>query len=118
MHFGPGSDASQRIQYGKGKSGIISRLDGTAKIPEVAKPAGNSNTSELTRSIFAAPPGAGDAREAPGVAAPTATTIPLPQGIKRSREEDDEDEPVKSVKAVIEADDDEGGSEMEMSDDE
>jgi len=74
----------------------------------------------LARSIFAAPPGAGYAREAPGVAAPTATTIPIQQGIKRSREEDDEEvEAVKSVKdAVVEADDDEGGSEMEMSDDE
>jgi len=106
----------QRIQYGKGKSGVISRLDGTAKIPEVSKPAGANNTSETAKSIFAAPPGA-DARQARGVAAPIATTIPIQQGIKRSREEDDEEAPVKD--AVMEEDDDEeGGSEMEMSDDE
>jgi len=75
----------------------------------------------LAKSIFAAPPAAEDARQAPGVAAPIATTIPLPQGIKRSREEDDEDDgKEEAVKAAVteEDDDDEGGSEMEMSDDE
>lgn len=52
------------------------------------------------------------------MAAPIATSIeiPAPQGVKRSREEDDDEAPVKDAR--MEEDEDEGGSEMEMSDDE
>ena len=114
----------QKIEYAKGKSDTIAKLDGTFKMPETG--AANVATSEVQQSIFDAPP---STAQKPGVApAPSAANgipakpllapngnkeavdAPSPQGVKRRREEesDQESEP-------MEEEDDEG-EEMEVSD--
>lgn len=93
---------SQRIQYGKGKSDIISRLDGSAKAPDIKTQVPVS--TELQKSIFNAPP---QAVPAPAPSATDGVAATTAQGIKRARE-DDSDE----GEAPMEEDD-----AMEMSDD-
>lgn len=46
----------QKIQYAKGKSHFVSKLDGTFKIPSTGTGAANVEQTELQRSIFDAPP--------------------------------------------------------------
>lgn len=99
---------AQKIQYAKGKSDTIAKLDGTFKIPvtALATTAGvtTGERSELQQSIFAAPPGsaaANDKEKAPD----------LPKkpdeghGVKRPRDEADDE--------AMDEDDDEG-ADMEM----
>ena len=107
----------QRITYGRGKSNMISRLDGTVKAPEsngsAAKPA------EPVKSIFAAPPVSGGApgtSAAPGTGLQAPPTLPPPtglpavaQGTKRPREDEEEE----GGDAPMDEDDDEGGA-MDM----
>jgi hypothetical protein len=101
----------QKIQYAKGKSDFVSKLDGTFKIPitALATTAGANigERSELQQSIFAAPPGAATTKE-------KEKALELPKkpeethaGTKRPRDEDDEDD------APMDEDDDEG-ADMEM----
>jgi U2 small nuclear ribonucleoprotein B'' len=103
----------QKIQYAKGKSDFVSKLDGTFKIPitALATTAGANigERSELQQSIFAAPPGAATTKEKEKEKA-----LELPKkpeethaGTKRPRDEDDEDD------APMDEDDDEG-ADMEM----
>jgi hypothetical protein len=71
----------QRIVYAKGGSNVIAKLRGTYVAPTAQAPAGVS--TDLQRSIFAAPPGA------------AVTVKPVegtPQGVKRPREEEEEEE--------------------------
>ena len=94
----------QKIQYAKGKSDTIAKLDGTYKMPVAA---GNEvTTTELQQSIFGAPPSSLSAPPAPGAKVPeTAEKGDMhvdgegegPKGLKRAREEesDDEGEPME-----------------------
>jgi hypothetical protein len=122
-HF---ADCSQRISYGKGKASVVSRLDGTAKMPEATQ--APAQMSDTARSIFAAPPGTSAAglpptAPPPGIASNALPTKPsvgdadaAPQGVKRPRE-DDEPEAEEAGDAPMDEDDDEGGAmEMEESD--
>jgi hypothetical protein len=120
------ADRSQRISYGKGKAGVISRLDGTAKMPETAQPP--AQMSDTARSIFAAPPGTlatglPPTAPPPGIVSPALPTKlsagvvdDVPKGVKRPRE-NDEPEAEEPGDAPMDEDDDEGGAmEMEESD--
>lgn len=94
----------QKIQYAKGKSDTIAKLDGTYKMPVAA---GNEvTTTELQQSIFGAPPSSLPAPPAPSAKVPeTAEKGDThvdgegegPKGLKRAREEesDDEGEPME-----------------------
>jgi len=90
----------QKIQYAKGKSDTVAKLDGTYKMPVAA---GNEvTTTALQQSIFGAPP---SSLPAP-VPAPTAKALEAnqnggmdvdsgedgPKGVKRAREEESDDE--------------------------
>ncbi|KAL8908747.1 MAG: hypothetical protein Q9207_000604 [Kuettlingeria erythrocarpa] len=87
-----------KIQYGKGKSDTIAKLDGTYRMPTAAS---NQTTStELQQSIFNAPPSS-------AVTGPPPTSLPKPpdsgangadtdggksHGVKRGRDEESDDE--------------------------
>lgn len=98
----------QKIQYAKGKSDTVAKLDGTFKIPvsALAAAAGNpaDDRSELQKSIFAAPPGSVAAREKEK-SAELSSKADEAHGVKRPRDEEDDD-------AMDE--DDDGDAEMEM----
>jgi RNA recognition motif-containing protein len=94
--------SEQRIAYAKSKSDFIAKLDGTFKIPvpETEKgdsaDAGGEKGTALQQSIFSGVPGSKPNQPAAG------------QGLKRGRDEDDEDAPM---------DEDEEEMEMDESDD-
>jgi len=96
------------IQYAKGKSDTIAKLDGTYKIPTAAGAmAAGPNTgerSELQQSIFAAPPGSASAKEAGKAVESAKKPDAAATGTKRPREEE-EDEAM---------DEDDEGADMEM----
>jgi len=86
-----------KIQYAKGKSDTIAKLDGTYRLPVTAA-AGAVTATELQQSIFNAPPSSA-ATTAPSLKRPEPDTNGVkegseePQGVKRRREdESDEDE--------------------------
>ena len=92
----------QKIQYAKGKSDTIAKLDGTYRIPVAA---GNEvTTTELQQSIFGAPP---SSLPAPLLFASSAKIADAsigkgkmdidgeedgPKGVKRDREDESDDE--------------------------
>lgn len=89
----------QRIQYAKGKSDTIAKLDGTYRMPGTA---GHQTTAtQLQQSIFGAPP---SSLPAPVPAAATGTTGTVEngkmdvdgaegsKGVKRGREEESDEE--------------------------
>ncbi|KAL2046091.1 hypothetical protein N7G274_001538 [Stereocaulon virgatum] len=88
-----------KIQYAKGKSDTIAKLDGTYKVPVAA---GNEvTTTELQQSIFGAPPSSLPAPPAPSAKAPQAVEKggldvdgdgDGPKGVKRVREDESDDE--------------------------
>jgi len=92
----------QKIAYAKTKSDFIAKLDGTFKIPvpETEKggsaDAGGDKGTALQQSVFSGVPGSKPSLPAAG------------QGLKRGRDEDDEDTPM---------DEDEEEMEMDESDD-
>lgn len=101
---------AQRIQYGKGKSDTVAKLDGTFRIPVTAAAPGKS--TELQQSIFNAP-GAGSAPKATNGDVAMADGEKGPHGQKRTRdddEEEDEDAPMEEdeddAMAMDESDDD------------
>lgn len=101
---------AQKITYGKGKSDIIARLDGTAKMPEVKGDSGAS--TELQKSIFNAPSMITSGQPAQALPpVPPAPAAETPQGTKRQREDESDEEG-----APMEEDDDEGEAMMEESD--
>lgn len=90
---------TQRIQYGKGKSDAIAKLDGTYRMPSTA--VNQVAGTELQQSIFNAPPSS----TALGAPTPTSLSKPPeaqpnepnmdgvePHGIKRERDEESDDE--------------------------
>lgn len=92
----------QKIQYAKGKSDTVAKLDGTYKMPATA---GSEVTSTaLQQSVFGAPPSSLPAlveapvssAETPGVKASGEMDVDSredgPKGVKRSREEESDHE--------------------------
>jgi len=106
----------QKIVYGKGKSDIISRLDGTAKMPEAKAESGAS--TELQKSIFNAPSMVSSAQvSAQGLPPIPPAAVEAPQGTKRRREDEgDADEEGGDAAMEEEEDDEEGEAMMEESD--
>jgi U2 small nuclear ribonucleoprotein B'' len=98
----------QRISYAKSKSNFVAKLDGTFKIPSLNEPAkvdgvqasGDKGTA-LQQSIFSG---------APGSAAKGAG-----HGLKRVRDDDEDDEDDEESDAPME--EDEEDMEMDESDD-
>lgn len=89
---------SQKIQYAKGKSETIAKLDGTYRMPSGA--AGAVTSTELQQSIFNAPPSSATAppHQVTGAPKPADTVAngvqsdgEGPQGVKRRREEEESD---------------------------
>lgn len=88
----------QKIQYGKGKSDTIAKLDGTYRMPTAATIP--TTSTELQRSIFNAPPSS----IATGAPPPSLPKPPDTQangadvdgekshGVKRTRDEESDDE--------------------------
>ena len=117
---------AQKVAYATSKSDTLAKLDGTYKQPETAANKALGTTAQ--QSVFAGPPGTSTSnapaaqlpnKPPPGLAPPPAAAAqaaspsdaatPGSQGVKRTREEsDDEDE------APMDVDDDA----MEESDDE
>ncbi|KZF24635.1 RNA-binding domain-containing protein [Xylona heveae TC161] len=114
-----------RIDYAKGKSDTIAKLDGTFKMPEVAAGASATSTTALQQSIFNAPPSAIAPPPNTAAAAAAAAAAPQPngtqldgekspaQGVKRRRDEESDEE-----EAPMDEEDDEGDVPMEASSDE
>lgn len=92
--------ATQKIAYSKSKSDTLSKLDGTYKQPAplAASAAAENQASTLQQSIFAGPPGT-TAGATPSTTAPppplkpSTDSAPSPagQGVKRVREESDDE---------------------------
>lgn len=90
----------QKIQYAKGKSDTIAKLDGTYRMP--VAPGNEVITTELQQSIFNAPPSsvaaqipskAPIAAKASGVGKDiTSVSEEGPQGVKRRRDDESDDE--------------------------
>lgn len=91
-----------RIQYAKGKSDVVSKLDGTYNIPEKGGAAANVEMTATQQSIFNAPapgttaaavPSAPSGLPAkPPAASPAAPSTEEARGQKRGRDEEDEEE--------------------------
>lgn len=106
------ANARQNLSYANTKSDTLAKLDGTYKQPEAAAVvSAQSQASTLQQSIFAGPPAeAPTASAAPGTQGTGATPTPLApppslkpatgmsesassgQGVKRAREESDEED--------------------------
>jgi U2 small nuclear ribonucleoprotein B'' len=89
---------TQKIQYAKGKSNFVAKLDGTFKIPNTAGAAAVEQT-ELQQSIFNAPPPGTAQAPAPAAASRPAPAADQPmtdangadnRGQKRTRDSEDE----------------------------
>lgn len=102
-----------QISYGKGQSQIIPKLRGTFEPPVTAQTA--SEATDLQKSIFNAPPSSVPANPttANGLKPNEAGLPPLPQGVKRPREEEDAAE---ESDAPMEEDDDDAPMEDSDSD--
>ncbi|KAI9839595.1 MAG: hypothetical protein M1819_002221 [Sarea resinae] len=100
-----------KIQYAKGKSDTIAKLDGTYRMPEPATAAGAVTSTQLQQSIFNAPPTSTDAQKPPATAPNGVSGAEAGTKRRRDDESDDEDAP-------MEEDDDEGDAPMEEASDE
>lgn len=112
----------QRIQYAKGKSKIVAALDGSAASAAAAAkrstapsaPTSNAAT-DLQKQVFGGPLAGGvqvSTAGGTGLSVPNRPPdAPSPQGTKRAREDDSDDEG-----APMEEDDD-GDAAMDVSDD-
>ncbi|KAI4233323.1 MAG: hypothetical protein LQ349_004477 [Xanthoria aureola] len=89
-----------RIQYGKGKSEAIAKLDGTYRMPSatVNQVAG----TELQQSIFNAPP------SSTSLGAPSSALVPKPLGAQLTESNVDGEEPHGVKRGRDEESDDEG----------
>ncbi|KKY28993.1 putative rna binding domain-containing protein [Phaeomoniella chlamydospora] len=102
-----------KIVYAKGTSHIIPKLRGTFEAPNIAPP--QTETTELRKSIFNAPPSnipSKSSTQPLSVPSPQAAVSPGPQGVKRTRDEESDEE-----EAPME-EDDESDAPMEASSDE
>jgi U2 small nuclear ribonucleoprotein B'' len=103
-----------QISYAKGQSQIIPKLRGTFEPPATAETA--SEATDLQKSIFNAPPSSVPAvtTSTNGLKSNEAGLPPLPQGVKRPREE--EEEAAEESDAPMEEDDDDAPMEDSDSD--
>lgn len=91
----------QKIQYAKGKSDKIAKLDGTYKHPSMV-PVPETPATTLQQSIFGAPPGAANVTTSANALPPPPGLPEKPaaegdgedgaKGVKRAREEESEEE--------------------------
>ncbi|KAF4123431.1 RNA recognition motif [Geosmithia morbida] len=105
-----------KIQYAKGKSLFVSKLDGTFKIPNMGTGAAEVEQTELQQSIFNAPP-PGAAKAAGGGGLPSKPAASTDQamkdsgddarGHKRTRDSEGEEEDSDGDVAMDEDSDDE-----------
>jgi len=92
-----------KIQYAKGKSHFVAKLDGTFKIPNMGPGAENVQQTELQQSIFNAPPPGSAPTAAPAASGsglppkpPGSVDLPMKdagsdaRGHKRTRDEEEE----------------------------
>ncbi|KAI4167613.1 MAG: hypothetical protein LQ343_007077 [Gyalolechia ehrenbergii] len=85
-----------KIQYGKGKSDTIAKLDGTYRMP--TGPSSQPTITELQQSIFNAPPSSAPAGALPHPSLPKPPETQVngdreePHGTKRGRDEESDDE--------------------------
>ena len=102
--------------YGKGQSHVIDKLRGTFEVPTVQASA--SETTELQKSIFNAPPSSIPARpiETNTTKASDADQQAAPHGVKRQREPEVEEDEDSDGEAPMDEDDEEDAP-MEDSDD-
>ena len=93
--------AAIKVEYARGKSHVLGRLDGTGKVGELKKEGGGEATT-LQQAIFGGVPGAGLPAIPPPVGGRVGEkekgsrdasrgTSEGPQGVKRAREESDEE---------------------------
>ncbi|KAI9818229.1 MAG: U2 snRNP complex subunit msl1 [Pycnora praestabilis] len=117
---------AMKIQYAKGKSDTISKLDKTYQAPTTTQQVA---TTELQQSIFNAPPSSTTTTTAPPPASSATLKLPQaatngasepaedgaksPQGVKRRREDESDEEGDAPME-----EDDEGDAPMEDSSDE
>lgn len=90
----------QNIQYGKGKSDTIAKLDGTYRMPSAATK--QTTSTELQQSIFNVPPSSAAA------GAPLAASLLKPPDTKTNGTDVDGDEPHGVKRGRDEESDDEG----------
>ncbi|KAL8730454.1 MAG: hypothetical protein Q9166_004092 [cf. Caloplaca sp. 2 TL-2023] len=88
-----------KIQYGKGKSDAIAKLDGTYRMP--TSTVGQVTGTELQQSIFNAPPSSALAGAPP-------TSLPKPPGTKSDDSNANGEEPHGVKRGRDEESDDEG----------
>ncbi|ETI29175.1 hypothetical protein G647_01628 [Cladophialophora carrionii CBS 160.54] len=99
------------IAYGKGQSNIIPKLRGTFE-PPTAAATGAPEQTALQKSIFNAPPGAATSTPVENGTKPTETPVDTgPHGIKRPREEVEEEDD-----SEVEMEEDESDAPMEEDD--
>lgn len=95
----------QKIVYGKGQSQIISRLLGTFEVPTAT--VGTTETTDLQKSIFNAPPSSIPGRPADtnGLKPSDGALSKSAQTLKRPRDEEDEEKEDDAGDAPMEEDD-------------
>ena len=105
-----------QIMYAKGQSQIVPKLRGTFEPPATAQTV--SESTELQKSIFNAPPSSIPAK--PAVAnglKPTETGLPPPpQGVKRPWDEEEEDATAAAEESDAPMEEDDDDAPMEDSD--
>ncbi|KAF2280869.1 U2 small nuclear ribonucleoprotein B [Westerdykella ornata] len=83
------------IQYAKGKSDTVKKLDGTFQLPEREEPK-STETTTAQESVFGTGPAPTKAKPVNEPAAPAAPAAPTAEestkGVKRAREEEEEEE--------------------------
>ena len=100
-----------KVQYAKGKSDTVAKLDGTYKMGGAAAATAASGQTELQQQIFGAPPSSLPQKLVAPAAAADSGAMDVdgkegpPKGVKRGRE-DDEDESESGGEAPMEEDSD------------
>jgi U2 small nuclear ribonucleoprotein B'' len=113
---------NKKIVYAKGQSQIIPKLRGTFEPPAAAT--GTAETTDLQKSIFNAPPSSVPTKvaETNGLKPAEGSLLEPPHGVKRPRDEEEEEKEEKQVEDDAEdapmEEDEESDAPMEASSDE
>ena len=109
----------QKIQYAKGKSDTIAKLDGTYKMPVAGGAEHGVQGTDLQKEVFGGLPGSSVSAPPGGPAAAAAKSDgeKEPKGVKRGREEDEEEEG-SDEDAPMEQDSDDAPMEEDSDDEE
>lgn len=113
---------NKKIVYAKGQSQIIPKLRGTFEPPTTAT--GTTETTDLQKSIFNAPPSSVPTKptETNGLKPAEGSLPEPPHGVKRPRDEEEEEKEEKQVEEDAEdapmEEDEESDAPMEASSDE